>query len=716
MNTQPKNNQEKEKSTKRIAYWIGIPLLLTVIIGCSSILIGGSPSTSSSQTSSSLSSSLTSSSETVSSSGSTSSSVSSSQPTFDFRLQQLEPSGDLTILYSIKVNTTEYFITQDDTSLYMVSAFNGDVLNFKENLPEGVMLNPLLFAAPVNNGFIFNMAMFQDGTFSQNIYHITSSGIENTFENQYLLKNLSTIHEGIYIVKLVNSVQQLMTLNPASLSTTYILDLPSTHPYSTINNSISSFFPNNLYPTSSMYFIDRFNIQESKPYIDVFTLTHTLIGSFVLDNQSELFIQENALFHIEPMKVTVYFSNGTNTVYNNAGIHLFPRSQAVAIRQFTINNYNIFVDGQIIDELTGNSIELIGDDGDETSYFAIVADSETSIYSVDRFDLSFYSSINNMMSYRFISDWKYPAQMSEYDSELELTILYTVIEGGLYTLNLQTENNVIDYDAFTLITGEPHAIYLNHDNAAKTLSIEVSKDDAPVSIIPIDNIDISSVSIVGAQEEFLVLSIVEDGETTSKGLFINLSTEIITKSTINISGLVPALNSNQNLRMIINRTNNTLSVFNDFGYAFFNALTGSITFSAGGSNSFTYELRIIDQPGANDWLVVLTESIPSPGFYDVALSYGDISLGLLGMSFAGQFSIYPTVLDTAYLYVKANEEDLRNTLVYYSNPIQPKVLFSLATEFESRAYEQDGVIVAVNDVTLEETETFATIEEFTKLF
>jgi len=41
MNKQPTSKEEKEKSSKRLMYWIGIPFLLWIIIGCSSLLIGG---------------------------------------------------------------------------------------------------------------------------------------------------------------------------------------------------------------------------------------------------------------------------------------------------------------------------------------------------------------------------------------------------------------------------------------------------------------------------------------------------------------------------------------------------------------------------------------------------------------------------------------------------------------------------------------------------
>lgn len=714
--------EEKEKSSKRFVFWIFISFVLSLIFGVSAyVLRPASPSSSASSTSTptssttstttSIASSETSSTSTVTSSSETPtsseiiSSVTSSELTVDFRLQLLEPLDALVIRYATHVDGIDYFITDDDSGPLLLSAFNGDSLLFKEFLDANLMLNNVQSSVAVPDGFLFSTVQFVNDTLTFATHYVTSAGIIDTQDSIYLLENKTTHFPGIYAIEVFSEGQELVTIDPDTGIISTVKALDNLDPYMAIMDDISVFYDTYSTSSSAFYFLQRFNLLDQGMYVDLFnSSTHQLLDSlsgFELAGGT-FYVANESLFISEGPSVTRWAADGSQTVANPSFLTVLPSANTVLLQIFP-NTYKVYVNGEFDQDITGTNLNILGE-SDTAAHVVIYDEDFVSIYTFTQTDITLVDTVTNSLTLAFREDWSYPTQLTSYDDDDSVLDIFTVIEGNLYNIALPNGDSEETFEAFSIVDNDASSINLDHDVTTDTLTVEVYNADDGAYTIPITATTITDVDMIGVQDEFLLLSISQDGGTTYTALLVNLIERTFYVMNNDLRMLMPGLNQNRSLQIIVNRSVNAMYVFNDYGYILI-SFTGGTNFPALTSDTNFFNYILIDREGADDYVLQFYRSASNVDLVTVYVIYGDLSLGLAGMANKGGYVIDATTISFSNLsfFFDASVADFAYLLYrggYYSTLISMD-----ETDNEVSVYHQDGNLIGLDLVTLEETPT-----------
>jgi hypothetical protein len=726
------------KRRRRFAFTGFIIFLLSITIGCSSLLIGGisssssSSDTSSSETQSSTSSSTASSSTASSSSSSSASSSASSStasssvasssssssingsslPVDGPRLAQLG-SETVNIRQSVKNGVLEFFIWADGTNLF-VSVFQDELLidNHEIGLTtENMFMQSKMVAYKF--GILFTVTNTTSGTYTT--FYYTELGIQETFANAMILDGSASIREsGIYLAIEIENVIELHQLVSPSLVSTKMMDLPLDNFYlsfSDIYNGLDGvqydlgdnyrvFMSMNMgtnMPTFEFYTVDSITGQPLDKMFD-----HSIM------DQKTVFVTDNAIFlHTMPLLVSRYDLSGTRTDYTSVSPRFFPEFQGLVIPNMS-GGANVFFEGieqTIIEDgayfAFTNSIE-------EGSSF-LMQNNGMNTLSVHEFNSLGYSvivtysnaeAINIQTSYSDVVP-----QILLYQSETDKTTV-GYFDNGYVELELPGDLTGSYINHFMILNSVIHAVVYDTESITDPDAFEMNiyngtVNDDTVLTLTFTDLDIEGLLVLGTVDSFMILNINSGISANDGGYLVNLET-------------LTYIAIGEDIWYIGNQNGSQFqSVFYiDQGFIHGYSWAGHIRLSiADPTNLFTtseglntdVEVTYLDvspdQLGINqDVLILSTSPFPSTGETTLEIYSGDMTTGFINMDLIATETLQSDVINNVNLILTADGA----YLVDFYGGVTITTLSG--TPYNGSFYVQDDVIVLI-DAALNETIT-----------
>ncbi len=716
-------------------------LLVSITLGCSSVVLGGessgtpsssnassssasssasstaSSSTSSSSSSasssassspaSSSSSSSSASSSSSSSSSASSSSNSSSTPVNGPRLTLLAPADKLNVLGSVKNGAKEFFIwTNDDANDINVSVFELNTLLNTEVIGD-LFGNDFFNGEAIvayHEGILFTIQNMGDMTGTT--YYYDATGIQSSFADTFILGSSELVweEEGIYVSSLVEGANELYKFVEPSLVPTFLTVLPLANFYSSYNDGFMN--PNDLGPNFRV--IGSFNTSTFTPVFEFFSVVGNTYTKLFELSQMDLMMgkkymaTDNAIFlATNPINLSMYDTTGTRYDYNNYSSIFYPQHQGVVLDQLGGDDVLIFHEGNSVTNLySGNVIQLTNSIEAGSSF--LIQNLDTSSITTHRFSATGYESTQGWNGYASAN-----APSSFYDNVTPQFSLYTeatnVTTIGYYDQDfviLEVGGDVTGetFNHFTMINDVPHAIIYDNEtitdpNAFEILVYNGAQNNNAITAVTIEDLNITNFMTMGVVNEYLVANIAVGSNTNYQGYVINLET-----GTYEAIGQDIWYIGNQlgNLRKtVFYEDNGFLHGYSWGGYVSISIEdpTVFVTTSAGrlDDSEVVFMGFHEDQLGENqDVVVVETEPYPETGWTELKIYVGDMTLGLANMSLLSTSELESDSFNSLNIIISGT-----NVYLYdYSN-------FTIVTlegdAFNGNVYVQNDAIIVIDE-------------------
>ena len=726
------------KRRRRIAFTGFIIFLLSITIGCSSLLIGGisssssssdasssetqsstasstaSSSTASSSSSSSASSSASSStaSSSVASSTSSSSSNGSSLPVEGPRLAQLG-SETVNIRQSVKNGVLEFFIWADDTNLF-VSVFQDELLidNHEIGLTtENMFMQSKMVA--YKWGILFTVINTTSVTYTT--FYYTELGIQETFANAMILDGSASIREtGIYFAIDIENVIELHQLVSPSLVSTKIMDLPLDNFYLSFSD-IYDGFDGVQYDLGDNYRVFRSrNMGTNMPAVEFYTVDaftgqplDKIFDYSIMDGKS-VFVTDNAIFlHTLPALVSRYDLSGTKTDFTSVIPHFFPEFQGLVLASLS-GGARVFFEG-IEETLIADGAYFDFTNSMEEGSSFLMLNNATNALSVHEFnslgyaEIVTYSNAESMNIQTSYSD--VVPQILLYQAETDNTTV-GYFDAGYVELELPGDLTGSYINHFMILNSVIHAVVYDTESITDPDAFEMNiyngtVNDDTVLTVTFTDLDIEALLVLGTVDSFMILNI-------NSGISANDGSYLVNLETLTYIAI------GEDIWYIGNQNSSQFqSVFYiDQGFINGYSWAGHIRLSlADPTNLFTTsegwntdaEVTYLDvspdQLGINqDVLILSTSPFPSTGETTLEIYSGDMTTGLINMDLIVTETLQTDVINNVNLILTADGA----YLVDFYGGVTITTLSG--TPYNGSFYVQDDVIILI-DAALNETIT-----------
>ena len=742
--------EKNKKRTRRIGFYAIILFVLSLIIGCSTLFLGGPTSSSSmsslgssltssvtSEATSSLESSssevpssseasssseITSSSEVTSSSEASSSEVtssSSSEVVAGPRLNLLEPEGQLTVLASYYHQAIDYFVTKDDTNVY-VSGFNEEVLNFKTQIGTAASFN-----IQINNTSIATysdaiLISYFKGIGPETIL-VDSTGIVKTYAGMSLVGTAEDNDGTFYLVHNDNGSNNLYSLTEADTQESKVADLTSDLMY--FNYSTSLFWDGLNAPSlpEGMFMLGAFNMSTFMQVYEFYSTNDmSLIFSVTSMEIPQVYLTNTSIFVASPFDLTVtqYFSDGNVTVYESYLSFYLTADQALVLKSIITNQALIFIDGELYETIEAVIDVVIFTDTEDFGSSVVLRyfDDSSVIYSLGGDYIGVQAGSSDFAEIQ-LSGSSLP-QYIVYDSVSNNTLFtiynrslfYNVIDGHSYTIILPGEVTNFRIQQVTTIAGELYFTVYIPGAQPNPNDVEVYvTNNGNINQIHIVDENIISLQSIGIVENYLMLNASIATYTEIDTFVLNIVNEDYWLMDTDVWFLGPQIGSTDVPAFYIEGT--TIHGYSVLGMATINLSEGEVSTNFDFSNDDFYGNVLIHENyfGTGDSLIFETYRAitATDEINQLSVYRGDLSLGFQSLTLIDQFDIAQYNLNN-YLFLVTEDNFIE---LDPTNHVLNVLYFGLGDESYSY-FVRNNEIILINTITYEETTAFLIADDF----